>query len=610
MAMLTTLSPEALIPADHPIRRIRVVVDAVLEELDDEFDAMYARSGRPSVPPEQLLKATLTGRSSKPPAPVGESLEFRLVVSRLNLTLMRIPRRAESAVPRTLVETFVNVGPLFDLLSGRDHQVLYGRRGTGKTHALLYLAEQVRNNGDKAVYIDIRTIGSSGGLYADPTLPIQERGTRLMIDILEALHDDLVSFVLDSADDPDINLAQGAFSLLDQLANEITSVRIEGPVERERTAARETESETEHGLELGLSQTGVGLGGRTRTVDVERQEAINTERETGVVRHRVHFGALHRVLQELVKVLPSERVWVLLDEWSEIPFDLQPLIADLLKRALLPVRGLTVKIGAIEQRSEFRAQAEAGGFIGIELGADATADIDLDDFMVFGNDAGRAREFFAELLVRHIRSALDEQDDQEALPTTATALIRGGFTQAPVFDELVKAAEGVPRDAINVSGIAARLADDDQIGMNHVRRAARQWFQQDKEAAASANPTARDLLNWVIDKVIGERRARAFLLQQGEAQRHPLIRSLYDARVLHVVKRGVAARDQPGVRFDVYALDYGCYVELIATARSPEGLFEAETDDGAAGYVEVPADDYRSIRRGILNLDEFEEAVA
>jgi transposase len=57
--MLSTLSAEELIPADHPIRRIRRVVDAVLGELDGEFDAMYAAAGRPSVPPEALLKATV-----------------------------------------------------------------------------------------------------------------------------------------------------------------------------------------------------------------------------------------------------------------------------------------------------------------------------------------------------------------------------------------------------------------------------------------------------------------------------------------------------------------------------------------------------------------------
>ncbi len=57
--MLTTLSPEDLVPAGHPIRRIRKAVEVVLADLDGELGAMYARTGRPSVPPEQLLKATV-----------------------------------------------------------------------------------------------------------------------------------------------------------------------------------------------------------------------------------------------------------------------------------------------------------------------------------------------------------------------------------------------------------------------------------------------------------------------------------------------------------------------------------------------------------------------
>jgi transposase len=59
VTMLSTLTSDSLIPDDHPIRRIKPVVEAVLADLEPEFDAMYAATGRHSVPPEQLLKATV-----------------------------------------------------------------------------------------------------------------------------------------------------------------------------------------------------------------------------------------------------------------------------------------------------------------------------------------------------------------------------------------------------------------------------------------------------------------------------------------------------------------------------------------------------------------------
>ena len=75
--------------------------------------------------------------------------------------------------------------------------------------------------------------------------------------------------------------------------------------------------------------------------------------------------------------------------------------------------------------------------------------------------------------------------------------------------------------------------------------------------------------------------------------------------VAHVIKRRVSSNDLPGERFDVFKLDYGCYVDLIGTASAPECLFEAEVNEGSTSNVEVPSDDYRSIRRAILDVDEF-----
>lgn len=57
--MLCLMSPESRVPKDHPLRAIRKLADVALSTLADDFDAMYAESGRPSVPPERLLKASL-----------------------------------------------------------------------------------------------------------------------------------------------------------------------------------------------------------------------------------------------------------------------------------------------------------------------------------------------------------------------------------------------------------------------------------------------------------------------------------------------------------------------------------------------------------------------
>jgi transposase len=57
--LFSYVSCEARVPAEHPLRVIRAVVDEALEVLSAEFDALYARVGRPSIAPEKLLRALL-----------------------------------------------------------------------------------------------------------------------------------------------------------------------------------------------------------------------------------------------------------------------------------------------------------------------------------------------------------------------------------------------------------------------------------------------------------------------------------------------------------------------------------------------------------------------
>ena len=58
-AMFSYVSPEQRVPADHPLRPIREMVDMILKEMSPRFARLYADVGRPSIAPERLLRALL-----------------------------------------------------------------------------------------------------------------------------------------------------------------------------------------------------------------------------------------------------------------------------------------------------------------------------------------------------------------------------------------------------------------------------------------------------------------------------------------------------------------------------------------------------------------------
>src|ERR1700738_1381924 len=57
--MFSYLSPEQRVPAEHPLRPLRAMMDDILKEMSPRFAKLYADTGRPSIPPERLLRALL-----------------------------------------------------------------------------------------------------------------------------------------------------------------------------------------------------------------------------------------------------------------------------------------------------------------------------------------------------------------------------------------------------------------------------------------------------------------------------------------------------------------------------------------------------------------------
>ncbi len=521
------------------------------------------------------------------------SLMEALMISKTNNMILKMGKRAERQDPNNLVSTFVDVGPLFTLLSSNEHQILYGRRGTGKTHALSYLANTIRSNGDVSIEIDMNTLGSTGGIYSDPQLPISERATRLLVDTLAGIHERLRIYVFDNNNDIDFSILG---PLLDGLSEAITEVIVQGDVQKEEVVGEKQQLKESIQDTLSVDKSSIQIKSQFESTNSHEHNKEYRYKSSGSERHRVHFGKVLSILSKIMEQLSPKKCWILLDEWSEIPLDIQPYLADLLRKTLFPLKNVIVKIAAIEQRSNFRISTEHSGYIGITIGSDIEVNLNLDEYMVFDNSSERAKEFFNKLFFRHMKSISEESFSSEE------NFIQIVFTQLNGFDELVKAAEGVPRDAINIFSLAAQRAGMNKISIPDIRGATKTWYTTAKEKVISTRPMANQLLRWIVEEVIKHRRARAFLLRSDIHD--ALIDFLFDERVLHILRESVSGQDQPGVRYKVYSIDYGCYVDLVTTTKAPQGLFEVDSGNGVE-FIDVPATDYRSIRRAILDIDKF-----
>ncbi len=232
-----------------------------------------------------------------------------------------VDKRAERSSSEVLSATFVDSAPLYDMLATRNNQVVYGRRGTGKTHALRYLQRDVAERGEISIYSDLRNIGSNGSIYGDPSRTIAERAGVLIRDVLQVLLDEFYQLAV-SALDHALDMSQ-ITTRLDDFARAISEVRVAGTIEREETDSEGAKRSVDVGVkataapkfELSLNAKG--------TLEATSASALRTK-EVGTEVLHINFGRVGAALSGLIQVLGGARVWLLLDEWSEVPIELQP----------------------------------------------------------------------------------------------------------------------------------------------------------------------------------------------------------------------------------------------------------------------------------------------
>ena len=231
-----------------------------------------------------------------------------------------ISQRAERITnDEKITQTYVEVGMLRQI-TNKNNQIIYGRRGTGKTHLLRYLENDLKDQKKPiAVYIDCRTLGSASD-YNNSEIPFEKRCITLFRDIINEFYDQALNSIVYN---PPLE-SEKAINALDCISNAINFPE-QKVVLKELSEKKLKKSSNEKSASISASTSrGIeaGIGQNTSTgVDTEQTSTYQVFDSK-----RISFPQFNLWMKKLIEYTHTD-VFFLIDEWSSLPIDLQPYLA-------------------------------------------------------------------------------------------------------------------------------------------------------------------------------------------------------------------------------------------------------------------------------------------
>ena len=503
--------------------------------------------------------------------------------------------RAENIETKNYLDLYVGEDAL-ESIDNVNNQVIYGRRGSGKTHLLKALQEKQNRSFESqrkiAIYIDARTLlphANSGAVSSEEYSVILFRHViqtiinAFTINVREIFgRSHLIPTRADPLDtDAQAELAR-CLSIINLQFNGQSLIRLS-----EVSLTREEIKQ--QGASGTLSQTpslNASMSSQTKTSASEAQTKY------------ISIYEITNALQTLVEWLDLARVICLVDEWSEIPMSSQRHLAELIKKCFIPSK-FTFKIAAIPNRTDLGSKTEEK-FYGLEDGGDVFG-YQLDNRYVFEIDKTKTRNFFNQLLCKHLE-AVHPGVSKKLLGETKKSDdgFINSFLTNKALGEILIASAGIPRDFIHLfihSYDQFKASDSKHISVKNVRAATSGWYETDKKKQVDDHQVERRLLENIVSAIVVAKGSSHFMIAEKHSS-NPHLLSLIDFRVLHLRKKGYSHKDLRGETFNVYSIDYGCYNHLNITRTA--------LDNRTLENLSVH-DDIREIRRIYLDDSFFEK---
>lgn len=432
-----------------------------------------------------------------------KSDEFRSAVR-------KIERRAErQLLEEKLVHLFVP-NRVLEELNTHQNQLLFGRRGVGKTHTLKKFLSHLVLGGDLCHYVDCTSFGSALGNEGSDLNVAVRFFTKFMLSVRDALLDDFSS--MENPGQEDHAWAQ---TLLEQLS--------------EYCAA-------------------------------------------GSVSKIFPYDDISKCINKMLAILRVENITFLIDEWAHIPSRSQPYFAEYLKRSFFSNPRCTIKIAVVDYTYNL-AGIHNENRIGLEKSADIFSDIRMDSFFVWDRDEDFVENFFAEVLYNHLATELgvpSDLPDKHNQVTSSLFTQRKAFSElcrasegnARDFLVIFGRAHEIFRQS----------NEHDKISIDNVLKASIEWYRLDKYSNIATESNLENFMEYLVRDVIRDRRSRTFMIPHRSIN-HPLLERLFSARLLHPLNIEWSHPHKPGERYQLITIDYGAYASFKGTKFEPQKVF-------------------------------------
>ena len=508
-----------------------------------------------------------------------------------NKVAMALPSRGEELQNAT--EAFADT-VFVDTLKARQNQIIYGRRGTGKTHILKRLEEEYIFKFDEYRVVPIFVNGSKLKIQANIIAETpQAIALSLYIEFVKTLVGNLHDFINSQLDASILDkfftgsqtqTAQKAQTIARELYDLLVIGEVRflpaGEASDEVQTLNETAAKVSSGMDFNLSDPR-SLGWKINLSAKRNREA----KKSGVTFRKIKgqvilpFSQVAIKIQELLTLLDGSSLVVLFDEWSDIDqrLDTQPYLADMIKRTLSSITQMHVKLACIPIRTLLATPITPDNLIpiGYEEGDDISADVDLDSIVCLQNDLGQFLPFFMILLKKHMGMTLEWVKSME-MPEFEKFVCNEVFEEPDVFSELCQASAGVPRDFLqlfrNAISMQVRLGAAN-LSLLHIRAAAAK-LHESKRHSFEPESSELSILDNIYRSIVAKQKTYLFLLKENHS-RNPAIQMLWTERLIHKMP-ALYYDSNTHIRYIYYLVDYGECVDLLSSEAAKLGSEKGE----------------------------------